>query len=101
MAAYLITNVDIKDTERIKTYLASTPALIKKYGSRFLALGGEIFHAEGNWHPSRLVVVEFDTFEHAKAFWHANEYQPLKALRQSAVITQLIIVDGIKEPVTL
>jgi uncharacterized protein (DUF1330 family) len=51
--------------------------------------------AEGNWNPKRLVVVEFDSFEKAKAFYESKEYEPLRKLRQSSTDTDMIIVDGI------
>lgn len=95
MSAYLIANVDIKDSERIKEYLTSTPEILKKYTGRFLVRGGQIWIAEGNWKPERLVVVEFETFEKAKEFWNSPDYKPLKDLRQSSADTDMIIVDGI------
>ena len=95
MPAYLIASVDIKDSEKIKEYLAATPKILKKYSGRFLVRGGEIWIAEGNWNPNRLVVVEFDTFEKAKEFWNSQEYKPLKELRQAIANTDMIFVDGI------
>jgi uncharacterized protein (DUF1330 family) len=95
MPAYLIANVDIKDSAKIKEYLASTPEVLKKYTGRFLVRGGDIWVAEGKWNPKRLVVVEFDTFEHAKEFWNSANYKPLKELRQTSADTDMIIVDGI------
>lgn len=96
MPAYLIANIEIKDAERIKDYLTATPEILEKYTGRFLARGGQILNLEGNWNPKRIVVVEFDTFEKAKAFWNASEYKPLKELRQASANTQMIIVDGIQ-----
>jgi uncharacterized protein (DUF1330 family) len=95
MPAYLIANVNIKDSERIKDYLASTPEVLKKFSGRFLVRGGEIWVAEGNWNPKRLVVVEFESFKKAKEFWNSVDYKPLKELRQSSAETDMIIVDGI------
>ena len=99
MPAYLIANVDIKDSEKIKKYLASTPKILKKYSGRFLVRGGDIWVAEGKWNPKRLVVVEFDTFEKAKEFWNSKDYKPLKELRQKSADTDMIIVDGITKDI--
>jgi uncharacterized protein (DUF1330 family) len=95
MPAYLIANIEIEDAEKIKKYLTSTPEILKKYSGRFLVRGGQIWVAEGTWNPKRLVVVEFESFERAKAFCDSEEYKPLKALRQAAADTDMIIVDGI------
>ena len=95
MSAYLIANVEIKDSEKIKEYLASTPEILRKYSGRFLVRGGELWIAEGDWNPKRLVVVEFDSFEKAKEFWNSDDYKPFRELRQSSAYTEMIFVDGI------
>ena len=95
MPAYMIVNVTVKDAEKIKEYIASTPEVIGKYSGRFLARGGEMWVAEGNWKPGRLVIVEFDSLEKAKEFWNSEDYKPLKALRQSAADTEMVMVEGI------
>jgi uncharacterized protein (DUF1330 family) len=95
MAAYMIANVEISDDEKIKEYLKATPGVVKKYSGRFLVRGGEFWIAEGDWSPKRLVIVEFESYEKAKEFWHSEEYKPLKALRQSSANTDMIFVDGI------
>ena len=58
MPAYLIANVDIKDTEKFKDYMKATPSIIKQFGGKFLVRGGDFEICEGNWNPKRLVVVE-------------------------------------------
>ena len=35
MPAYLIANIEIKDVEKIKNYLTSTPEILRKYSGRF------------------------------------------------------------------
>lgn len=95
MSAYLIANVEVKDSERIKEYLASSPKILRKFSGRFLVRGGNIFIAEGDWKPERLVIVEFDTFEDAKNFWNSNEYEPIKKIRQATAKTDMVIVEGI------
>jgi len=97
MSAYLIANVEIDDSEKMSEYLAETPAVIKKYGGRFLVRGGEFWIAEGKYLPKRLVIVEFESYAKAKEFWHSKEYEPLKKLRQSSAKTDMIFVDGISK----
>jgi uncharacterized protein (DUF1330 family) len=97
MAAYMIANVEILDAEKIKEYLEATPEVVKKYSGRFLVRGGEFWVAEGRWTPRRLVILEFESYEKAKEFWHSEEYQPLKKLRQSSANTDMVFVDGISK----
>jgi uncharacterized protein (DUF1330 family) len=49
---------------------------------------------EGDWSPSRLVVLEFPSVERARAWWDSPEYAPAKAVRQSCADTQLVIAEG-------
>jgi uncharacterized protein (DUF1330 family) len=50
---------------------------------------------EGNWHPNRVVLIEFPDMAALKAWYHSPEYQPLIALRQNAAKDVLIAVEGI------
>lgn len=95
MPAYLIANVEVQDAQIMKKYMAATPDILKKYTGRFLARGGDIWKAEGQWNPKRLVIVEFDSMELAKAFWHSDEYKPYREMRQSAADTEMVFVEGV------
>ena len=56
--------------------------------------GGAIGSLEGDWQPKRIVVIEFDDVERAKA-WHGSElYAPAKALREASANTRMIVVEG-------
>jgi len=97
MPAYMIANVEISDKNKIGQYLKNTPKVVKKYGGRFLVRGGDSWIAEGEYKPSRLVIVEFGSYQKAKDFWNSEDYAPLKALRQAAAKTDMIFVDGISK----
>jgi uncharacterized protein (DUF1330 family) len=49
---------------------------------------------EGDWPWERCVVIEFADADAARAWYGSDEYAPLKAMRQSASTTQLILVEG-------
>ena len=55
-------------------------------------MSGEVL--EGLWQPKRLVVLEFESMERAKAWYDSPEYADLKKIRQSASIGNLIFADG-------
>jgi uncharacterized protein (DUF1330 family) len=42
----------------------------------------------------RVVVIEFPSFDAAKAYYHGDEYRRLTAIRQSAADADLLLVDG-------
>jgi uncharacterized protein (DUF1330 family) len=94
MAAYLIANVTVKDPAGYEEYKARVPALIRKHGGDYLVRGGRCAVQEGNWKPSRLIVVRFPDMASAEAFYNDSEYQSLKALRQRVADGDIILVEA-------
>ncbi len=95
MTAYIIARIDVTDPEQYKAYTAVTPEVVAKGGGRFVARGGEVTTLEGPEESRRVVVVEFDSVEHAKAFYESDEYQAAKRLRDGAATGEFIVVDGV------
>lgn len=94
MAGYIIAEVQITDQEAYERYKATVPATIAAYGGKFLVRGGRTETLEGEWEPNRIVVLEFESAEQAKAWWSSQEYAAPKQLRQSASLTKMILVEG-------
>jgi len=95
MPAYLIVETDITDPEQYEQYKAASPGAIAAHGGRFVVRGGETAVLEGDWHPKRLVVVEFDDLEAAKRFYDSPEYQAAMKLREGAASLNMVAVEGI------
>ena len=95
MSVYCILDVDIKDPERYREYMLRAKPLIDAAGGRYLTRGGEHKVYEGNWQPTRLVLVEFPTAADAEAFYRSEAYQEAKAIRQSCSETCMVVVQGI------
>ena len=95
MAGYIIVDVQITDPEAYERYKAAVPATLATYGGKFLVRGGRAETLEGSWEPNRIVVLEFESVEKAKAWWSSQEYAAPKQLRQSASLTRMIVVEGI------
>jgi uncharacterized protein (DUF1330 family) len=94
MPAYVIVEVEITDPEKYDAYKQMVPASIEKYGGRFCVRGGSLETLEGDWRPQRFVVLEFPSYQRAKAWWNSPEYAPAKALRQQASRSRMIVVEG-------
>ena len=95
MPAYLIVETDITDPEQYEQYKAASPGAIAAGGGRFVVRGGEMAVLEGDWNPSRLVVVEFPDLEAAKAFYESEEYQAAIKLREGAAHLNMVAVQGV------
>lgn len=95
MPAYVIVETDITDPEQYEQYKAATPAAIAAAGGRFLVRGGEHVVLEGDWQPTRLVVVEFEDLATAKRWYESELYQQAKELRQGAAHMRMVAVQGV------
>ncbi len=95
MGAYLIADVNVKDPVAIEEYRKAVPASIEKYGGKFIVRGGKHEIVEGNWKPTRLVVLEFPSVEHAKRWYESEEYRKLKPIRLKNAVSDLVLVEGI------
>ncbi len=95
MAAYLIANIAVQDPVAYEEYKAKVPAIVHKYGGKYLARGGSFIVLEGNWQPTRIAVIRFPDLASAQALYNDPEYQPLKALRQGVARTEFVVVEGL------
>ena len=95
MPAYVIAEVTVTDPPAMEEYRKQVPATLAKYGGRFVVRGGAIQTLEGDWKPSRLVVIEFPSRADAQRWYDSEEYRAPKALRMRAGRTNLVIVDGV------
>jgi uncharacterized protein (DUF1330 family) len=82
MAAYILAQVTVKNAEGYEDYKAQAPAVIEKYGGKYLTRGGRVDCLEGEGPDSRVVLLEFPDTEAAKAFYHSPEYQAAAKIRQ-------------------
>jgi len=95
MPAYLIVDIDITDPVKYADYIKAAPASIAAYGGKYVVRGGKAQRLEGSWDPKRVVVLQFDTFERALEWWGSEEYREPKALRQSASVSNMILIEGL------
>jgi uncharacterized protein (DUF1330 family) len=95
MSAYVIVDVEVTDPARYQDYRAMVPASLAKYGGRFVVRGGAHQVLEGDWQPTRVVVLEFPSVEQARRWYDSEEYRPAKALRMQTARTRLVLVEGV------
>lgn len=94
MAYYAIFDVTITDLAKYKEYMALVKPVIEAAGGRYLVRGGTHTVLEGDWNPTRLVVLEFPSSDAARSFYDSPEYRGLKSMRQSCSRANLVIVEG-------
>lgn len=94
MAAYVITEIDVTGPIGYEEYRKLAPPTVAAYGGKFIVRGGKTEVLEGSWTPKRLVVLEFEGVEQAKAWWASKEYSTAKQVRQKTAVTNMIVVEG-------
>ena len=95
MSAYLIVDITVRDEKRYADYRARVTEQITRYGGEYLVRGGKLERLEGDWSPSRVVVVRFESLAAAKKWWESEDYAELKAIRQATTDTNMIVVEGV------
>jgi uncharacterized protein (DUF1330 family) len=95
MPAYVIVETDIHDLEQYEQYKAASPAAVAGGGGRFVVRGGELAVLEGDWEPTRLVVLEFEDLDAVKRWYDSPEYQAARELREGAANLRMVAVQGV------
>ncbi|MGA2489082.1 MAG: DUF1330 domain-containing protein [Anaerolineales bacterium] len=94
MTAYVIVDIEITDPTGYEEYKQLAPPAVKLFGGRYLVRGGPNETLEGDWHSQRLVMLEFESIERAKAWLNSPEYAPARTLRHKCAMSNMIVVDG-------
>jgi uncharacterized protein (DUF1330 family) len=92
--AYLVVDAKSTDPERMVEYRRLSSIAAEKFGGRFLVRGGAYELLEGNWQPQRLVVIEFESKERAKAFYDSPEYVAAREARAGVSSFDMVLVEG-------
>ena len=95
MTAYVIVDIDVRDAEGYEEYKKLAPASVELHGGRYIARGGRTETLEGDWLPSRLVILEFESTEQAKKWLNSEEYREARAMRHKTAHSQMVVIEGI------
>jgi uncharacterized protein (DUF1330 family) len=98
MPAYVIVETDVHDPEQYERYKEASPGAVHSGRGRFIVRGGELAVLEGDWSPTRLVILEFPDLEAAKRWYESPEYEEAKRLREGAANLRMVAVQGLDEP---
>ena len=94
MPAYVIVDSDVTDPEQYAAYREAAGPAVEAYGGRFLVRGGAMELLEGDWAPTRVVVVEFPDMETVHRWYESPEYRHARSLRGGAARMKMLAVEG-------
>jgi uncharacterized protein (DUF1330 family) len=94
MSAYLVADLTIQNAEAFAAYVNVAGPLIGKFGGRVVARSDAATALEGV-PPNHFVIVQFDSIDAAKRFYHSDEYRaPLQRRLDGIATGRVFLVDG-------
>lgn len=90
---YLIGHITVNDPEAYREYVERDTPILEAHGGRFIVRGGQSETAEGTA-LERHVVIEFPSFEAAKAAYDDPAYQEVADIRRRTADSTIILVEG-------
>ena len=94
-SAYIIADVTVTNPAQYEDYKKWSSAAMQAHGAEVCVRGGQVEVIEGDWSPTRLVLLKFASVEAAKAFNASPEYGKARAARQGAAIMRMVVVEGV------
>jgi uncharacterized protein (DUF1330 family) len=98
MAAYVISEVEVRDPAAMETYRTLAARSIALYDGRYLVRGGAAELVEGGPPPKTLIVVEFPSMARAREWYASPDYAEALKLRGTALERRLLFVEGVDQP---
>ena len=95
MSAYVVAEIEVDNPEGYEEYKKLAPPPIAAFGGKYIARGGRVENLEGDWQPSRIVILEFESVDKAKNWLDSEEYREAKALRHEHATSKMIVVEGV------
>jgi uncharacterized protein (DUF1330 family) len=95
MSAYVIADVTITDADQMAKYREWSTKAAAEFGGTFIVRGGAIAVFEGDWKPSRVVILQFDSSDTAKKWYASETYQHAITLRKDAGVMRIVMIEGV------
>jgi uncharacterized protein (DUF1330 family) len=93
LPGYVVAEVDVTDPAGFKEYADKTPATLAPFNAHILIRGGKNLAVEGDA-PKRFVVIQFESFEKAKAWEDSPAYEAIKPIRHNSAKSRVFIIEG-------
>jgi uncharacterized protein (DUF1330 family) len=95
MTAYVIVDSKIKNIDGMQEYLEKVGATLGAHGGQPIVAGTNIDKVEGDWNPSRIVILAFPSKDAAKAWYNSPAYQEILPIRTANTDDNVILVEGL------
>jgi uncharacterized protein (DUF1330 family) len=95
MTAFVILDIEVKEPLGYENYKRLAAPSLEPYGGKYVVRGGKTENLEGDWSPTRIVMILFESAEKGKAWINSPEYSEARALRHKYAISKAIVVEGV------
>ncbi|MGY4479867.1 DUF1330 domain-containing protein [Bradyrhizobium sp. USDA 3364] len=95
MAAYVISEVEVREAAAFDAYRTLAAKTIEQYGGRYIVRGGAVEVVEGGPPSDAIVIVEFPTMARLREWYASAEYAEALKLRATALERRLLFVEGV------
>lgn len=93
MTAYaLFDNLSVEDEVGLDEYRSRVKAVVERFGGRYRVVGGDWETLEGERALTFPVLIEFPDASAARAWYHSDEYRPLRELRQRSAKVEAVLM---------
>ncbi len=93
--AYVIADVTVTNPAQMAQYREWSTRAMQEHQADVLVRGGAIEVLEGDWAPTRLVLLGFASMAQARAFYQSETYTHARSLREGAGVMRMVLAEGI------
>lgn len=90
---YWLAQVDVRDPDNYKNYVRALQDVLRKFGGRYVVRGGQNEIVEGKAR-SRVIVIEFSSYQAALDCYRSPEYAKAIPLRKPHADVDLLVIEG-------
>lgn len=94
---YLVAEIAVTDMDSYRRYATAAGPVIAACGGRYLARGGRVEGLEGAPPEARFVIVEFASFDAARACYQSPAYQAVAPIRRAASRSRFWLSEGLPQ----
>lgn len=94
-SAYIIANVTVHNPEAYEEYKKLSSIAMTAHGAEVCIRGGKVEVLEGDWTPSRVVLLKFRDVAQARAFYNSTEYAAAIQARKDISVMRMVLVEGV------
>jgi uncharacterized protein (DUF1330 family) len=96
VAGYAIAGVDWHDDDGRREYVTLLGPSLERHSGRFIAGTDQPDIREGDWRPSMVVIIEFDTLAQATRWYESEEYREAHSIRKASAKSDCVLLEGVR-----